>query len=264
MVFRILLAGSTLFSTQLLAAEVDARPPDRLIAIGSKAQLSGADDGWGGSLSWLHFFTPDTAFSLGAEHQKLADAHWTFGSVRGSWSHGESASKFNISGEVNLGSGTEARHDFDYSIAALSLSQSFTRQFSVQFESRQIDIDTTHGNLPKLGVTYLWTPLFVTSVAYARSVGGNLGTELTTARIDSYGRHINFLIGAATGHADPSVINLFPGVHLPARNLKEGFAGIGKVFSGGEVQLLGDYIELADSRKTTISLSFSAYFGHAR
>ena len=53
-------------------------------------------------------------------------------------------------------------------------------KFSVQLEARQIDIDTTHGNLPKLGLTYLWTPRLLTNVSYAHSVGGNLGTELTS------------------------------------------------------------------------------------
>ena len=69
----------------------------------------------------------------------------------------------------------------------LGLSQNLTKKFSVQLEGRQIDIDTTHGNLPKLSLTYLWSPRLLSNISYARSVGGNLGTELTAARIDYYG-----------------------------------------------------------------------------
>ena len=57
------------------------------------------------------------------------------------------------------------------------------------------------------------------------------------------------------------MLNLQPGLTLPARNLKQGFAGVGKNFSRGEVLLLGDYLELADSEKITVTLSFTGYIG---
>lgn len=130
----------------------------------------------------------------------------------------------------------------------------------MQLETRQIEIDTSHGNLPKLGLTYVWTPRVSTNVSYAHSVGGNLGTELTTARVDYAGR-LNLILGGAWGQADANVVNLQPGLSLPAQDLREGFLGIGKTFSRGEVMLLGDYLKLADSEKVTVSLSFTAYVG---
>ena len=36
--------------------------------------------GGGGSLRWLHNFSPDTLIGLGAEHQVLSVSRWTFGS----------------------------------------------------------------------------------------------------------------------------------------------------------------------------------------
>lgn len=247
-----------------LAAEIDARPPDKLTLSGNGSRLTdvGVDeDGYGGSLNYLHYFTPDVIFGLGGEHQSIADSSWSFGSIRAAVGHGDATSRFTVFGEFHYGDGDENNRKFDYQVAVLGLSKSFSSRFSVQLEGRQIDIDTTHGNLPKLGLTYLWTPRLSTSISYADSVGGNLGTEITAVRLDHYGQHVNFLIGGAAGRADPSVLNLQPGVTLPVRDLKQGFIGIGKAFAKGEVQLLGDYLELESSEKVTVTLSFTAYLG---
>ena len=242
-------------------AEVDARPPDRLMVSANGGTLTDADNGYGGAVNWLHYFTPNAVFGAGVEHQAIADARWTFGSLRGSWGTANPASKFTLYGEVNYGGGDDNGRNFDYAVEVLGLSQFLTRNFSVQLEGRQIDIDRTHGNLPKLGITYLWTRRFSTNVAYAHSVGGNLGTELITARLDAFSPFLNFILGGASGQADPTVVTIQPGLRLPARNLKEGFVGIGKTFTRGEIQLLGDYLRLADSEKVTVTLNFTAYLG---
>jgi hypothetical protein len=256
------LAAASFAATSAFAAEVDARPPDRLSFTANGSKFQDTDDrGTGGSLNYLHYFTPDAIFGLGAEHQIIEESNWTFGSLRGSLGFGEPASKFNIFGEVHYGDGDEDGRQFDYGVAVLGFSQSFARKFSVLLEGRQIDIDRTTGNLPKLALTYLWTPRMATTVSYAHSVGGNLGTEISTARIDYYGQYVTLMLGGASGRADPSVINLQPGLRLPAQDLKQGFVGIGKTFRRGELQLLGDYLTLADSEKVTVTLSFTAYLG---
>ncbi len=252
----------TLAPARALGAEVDARPPNRLTLSGNGGRLTEIDeDGAGGSLNYLHYVTPDALFGFGGEYQTIADSEWKFGSLRGALSHGQPTSRFNINAEVNYGDGDENGRRFDYLVAVLGLSQSFGSKFSVQLENRHIDIDTTQGNLPKLGLTFLLTPRLAANVSYADSVGGNLGTQLTSARLDHYGTHVNFLIGAAIGEADPSVVNLQPGLTLPSQDLEQVFAGIGKTFSGGEITLLGDFLQLGDSEKVTVTLSFTAFLG---
>jgi hypothetical protein len=246
--------------TPARASEIDARPPDRLTLIANGSTLTDTDGGYGGSLSWLHYFTPNAIVGVGAEHQTIAEAQFAFGSLRGSWSTGQPSSRFSVYGEVQYGNGDDDGRDFDYGVEVLSLSQALVSKFSVQLEGRQIDIDTTHGNLPKLGITYLWTPYLSTNVAYAKSVSGNVNTELITARLDHYGRSFNFIMGGASGRADPAVLNQ-PGLELPSRDLKQGFIGIGKTFTRCDVQLLVDYLELGDSEKATLTLSFTAYVG---
>lgn len=253
--------ASTLGAAHALAAEVDARPPDRLTLSGSRSTFQDTDDeGGSGSLNWLHYITPDALFGIGAEHQFVEDATLTFGSLRGAWGHGEPSSRFTLIAEAHYGEGDDDGRQFDYAVGVLGISQSLTSKFSVQLETRQIEIDTSRGNLPKLGLTYFWTPRFATQVAYARSVGGNLGTELTTGRMDYYG-YVHLMAGGASGRANPAVLVLQPGVTLPASQSKQGFVGIGKTFSRGEVQLLGDYLEVSGSEKVTVTLSFTAYIG---
>lgn len=260
-----LLAASTLATTSVTAAEIDARPPDRLTLTATDAQFRDSDaSGGSGSVNWLHYFTPNAIIGLGAEHQYVEEARLNFGSLRGSVGRGDAASRLTVYGEVHYGKGDDDGRDFDYAVGALGFSKSFTPKFSVQLETRQFDIDTTQGNLPKLGLSYLWTPRLSTTASYANSIGGNLGTELYALRIDHYGRHLNIMAGGSSGRANPSVLILEPGVVLPASQSKQAFFGLGKTFGIGELQLIGDWLEVSDTEKITITLSFTVYVGSRR
>lgn len=244
------------------AAEVDARPFDKFALSGSGSTFADTDDtGGGGSLSYLHYFTPDFLAGFGVDHTFVEDSKLTYGSVRAAWGRGQSASRFTLIGEYYNGKGDDVGRKFDYQVGVLGISQSLTNKVSVQLETRQIDIDTTHGNLPKLGLTYVWSPRFITNISYADSVSGNLGTQLTSARFDYYGKYVNVLLGGATGEANPAVLVLQPGVVLPASYSNEYFLGFSKPFKRAEVQLLGDLLEVSGSKKYTVTLSVIAYLG---
>ncbi|HWK50971.1 MAG TPA: hypothetical protein VNR40_13850 [Steroidobacter sp.] len=244
------------------AAEIDARPFDKLSLSGSSSTFVDSDtDGGGGSFSYLHYFTPDFLAGAGLDHTYVEKSKLTYGSLRAAWGRGDPSSRSILVGEYYNGEGDDYGRKFDYQVGVLGLSQGITNKFSVQLETRQIDIDTTHGNLPKLGLTYVWSPSFVTNIAYAQSVSGNLGTELTSARFDYYGKHVNLMLGGSTGKANPAVLVLQPGVVLPASYSNQGFLGIAKPFKRCEVQLLGDYLEVSGVEKITVTLSFIAYLG---
>jgi hypothetical protein len=253
------LAAAALVPAGVVAAEVDPRPPDRLTVVGNASTLTGTDGGAGGSLSWLHHATPDAIFGLSGEYQYIEDSSWNFATVRGSLSAGQSPNRFTVFGEMQYGKGDDDGRDFDYAVAVLGLGKVFTSKVSGQIEARYIDIDTTYGTLPKLSLSYLWTRQLLTTVSYAYSIGGNLGTELVTARIDYFGPHMNILAGGAFGSADSTVV--IPGVSLPATDLRQAFIGVGKVFKRGEFQVVADFLELDASEKTTFIVSFTAYVG---
>jgi hypothetical protein len=199
----------------------------------------------------------------GVEYQSIADeAHWRFGSLRGAVTGGEAGRKWSVSGEAHKGSGADNTHDFTYQIVALGGTVPLYRNLSLELEDRQIDIDTAHGNLPKIGLSYVWNPRLQTTISHANSIGGNLGTELTAARIDYYPGNLHLIAGGVRGKADSVVVNLQPGVRVPARRLHQGFLGIGRRFSRVEVLLLGDYLELGSSERVTGTLSVTVPIGN--
>jgi len=230
---------------------------DRLILGANGSTLTGGSGGGGGGVTWLHGFSAGTLAGVGAEHQAIADAHWTLGSVLGAVTLGtESGPRTSFSGEFHGGSGDIAGKRFNYSLVLLGVSRTLTKDLSVQLEERQIDIDTSHGSLPKLGFTYVWNRRLQASLAYAYTVGGNLGTELVSTRVDYFGARAGFLAGGAAGHGAPAVVNLQTGTIVqPALSLKQVFVGVSKPFSRANLQLVLDYLDLAGNKRTTVTLT---------
>ncbi|MGH8231752.1 MAG: hypothetical protein ACRESY_08025, partial [Steroidobacteraceae bacterium] len=205
----------------------DGPSSDQLAISGNGSVLTGHHGGGGGSLAWLHNFTPSTLIDVGGEYEALANSHWEFGSLSASTSFGQAGEKTDIYAEGHEGRGDIGpNHAFDYQVVAAGAVQSLGKHLSVQLEDRQFDIDTSHGNLPKLGIAWALSPRFTTTVAYAYTVGGNLGTKLLSLRFDGAAWRINWLAGAAFGTASPAIVNLETGFVVPSKRLNEGFAGL--------------------------------------
>lgn len=257
---------------------------DRLVFSADGSTLSEGSGGGGGSAGWLHNFSVDTLGGAAVEYQTIANAHWTFGSLTASTTSGPADARLSIYGEVHEGSGdigtnerlvvtdelrgatTEQERQqpifvqelrrFDYSTVALGLIRTFGAHFSVLLDDRQIDIDTTHGNLPKLGMTVVWGPRVQTAVAWQHSVSGNLGTNIGSLRIDGYAKPLNWLIGGAYGQATPAVVNLQTGIAQPGSTMKEAFVGASKTLGRSEVTLVADHLVLAGIKRETLTLSY--------
>lgn len=242
---------------------------DRISVVGSGSTLTGTSGGGGGSLGWIHNFDADSLLTLGAEHQKLGEANWTFGSVSGALTRELGAGRYTFSAEAHEGAGDDGPNALHYHIEAASVTGTYLHRLSVQLEARRIDVETTHGNLPKIGISYLWTQHWQTSVSRADSVGGNLGTHLTTVRVDRYSPVVNLLAGGTYGRASPTIFTL--GIVTPGHILKEGFVGASKTFARRtDVTLTADYLQLSGghddrvfpvSRRVTVTLSFMFRLG---
>jgi len=239
-----------------------AHADDELILSGNGATLTGTNGGEGGSLDYLHSVT-HAVIGVGGEYQRLATSSWEFGSLTGALRGASGDANWSVSGEVDHGAGdTEeavGTHDFGYAVEALGASGTFFKQVTLQLETRQFDIDTTHGNLPKVGLGYLWARTWMTTVSYARSVSGNLGTELATLRIDRFGRVVNLVAGAAGGHVAPPIVNIQTGALGPAPQYREGYVGFTREFPRVDVGLLGDYLTLSGTRRVTLTLTFTVH-----
>jgi len=247
-----------LFASTVAAASSDSS--DRISLSGNGSTLTGTDGGEGGAIGWLHNFDPNTLLTLGAEHQRLGDAHWSFGSLSGAVSTGQGNARYTFSGEAHEGAGDDGSHALHYKIEAVQVTGTYFHQLSVQLEERRIDVETLHGNLPKITLSYLWTQHWLTAVSRADSAGGNLGTQLNSIRIDHFGQHINFLAGGSYGRASPIIIDL--GIVSPGHILREGYLGASKTFAQRtEITLTGDYLNLSGSKRATLTLSFMFHLG---
>ena len=229
---------------------------DRLLFSYDHMSLTDTNGGYGGSLNWLRNVGPSSVVGVGGEYQTIAGSHWAFGNLTGAV--GIPTQKLNVYGEAHLGGGNNGHH-FDYAIVAAGLVRTFASKYSVQLEDRQLHVDTTHGNLPKLGLTVLLSPQWIANASWQHSVSGNLGTNLGAVRVDHYANVLNVLFGGAGGRASPAVVELNPGLVLPGQTLREGFLGFSKRFSRTELQLLGDYLDLSGSVRVTITLTCTVH-----
>ncbi len=266
------LAAACLSSQPAAAADSSALPPpppaapstDSLIFSANGSTLTGANGGGGGSLTWLHDFNSGV-LGVAGEYQRLADAHWSFGSLSGSVNAGDAAAKWTFSGEVHLGSGdislNQGDHHFNYQVEGAGVAGTFGGRVTVQLQAHQYDVDTSHGALPKVGVAVLWTRHLQTTVSYSRSVTGNLGTEIETLQINHYGSAVNWLVGGAAGHVAPAVVNLYTGLTGPAPQLREGYLGLSKSFGRTDWSILGDYLKVAGETRITLTIVCALHVG---
>lgn len=257
-----------------LAADATAAAPaapsapaaNNLVFSANGSTLTGASGGGGGSLTWLHDFSSGV-LGLGGQYQTLADAHWAFGTLSGSVSTGNASAKWTFSGDAELGDGDIGAYQglqrFNYDVEGADISGTFASKLTVQLEGRQYDVDTTHGTMPKAALGYLWTPHLQTTVSYARSVSGNLGTQIETVRVDHYGRSVNWLLGGAAGHVAPPVVNLYTGLTGAAPQYREGYVGLSKAFAGSDWAILGDYLKVANERRITLTIVCTLHVGRS-
>ena len=247
---------------------------DDRILIGLQGEsLTNTSGGGGGSLGWLHNFDADTLAGLGVEHQMLANSHWTFGSINGSKSMGQGNQRYTVYGEAHEGAGNSGDRALNYHIEALGLVGTYYHRLSVSLEDRQFFVDTVSGNLPKLGLSYLWNPHFQSTVSYSYSVGSNLGTRLLSGKLDLFEPGVNWLAGFSVGQATAAVLT--PGAHIegqptsvPGLRVKEGYVGATVPLPSvrSEISLILDYQKLyspfVDSKRFQGNLNYVFHIGH--
>jgi hypothetical protein len=245
------------------AEEPAPAPPsaaeERLVISGDGSRLSQNHGGGGGSLTWLSTLDSGHVVGLGGEYQAIANSHWTLGYLTGSATFGQPSAKLSLYAEAHEGAGDVGTHAFHYSIIDGGVIGTLGR-VSVQLEERRIDIDTSHGHLPKIGLSLRLTQQLLASVSYARSFGGDLGTKLTTVRLDYVSKSFTWLAGGDWGPAAPAVIDLVGQVVKPGPSLREEFLGIGMPLGHTEWLLVGDHQDLEGFKRTTVTLTCTVHF----
>jgi hypothetical protein len=242
-------------------ADPGATGGERLVFSADGAHLSDGSGGGGGSATWLHNLDPDDVIGAGADYEQIANAHWTTGTLSGSFAVGTGSADTHLYAEVHGGAGDIAQRAFHYWLELAGAIGPLASDLSWQLEARRIDIDTSHGNLPKLGLALRATAHLLVSASYMLSAGGNLGTRLGTLRFDYAAAGGSLTAGVSGGRGSPVVINLFEGViqTTPGLTLTEGFAGFGRTLGRTDWLLFGDYQDLAGTKRTTVTLTCTVH-----
>jgi hypothetical protein len=247
-----------------------ATSDDRIAASVDGSTLTGTNGGGGGALGWLHNFDPGTLAGIAVEHQVLADSQWTFGSLNGSKGFGADNQRYNVYGDVHEGAGVDTSHSFRYEIEDAGIIGTFYHKLSAQLEDKRVDVESTHGNLPKAALSYLWGPHLLTTASYQQSVSGNLGTRIESARVDIYAAKMTFFVGAALGPASPAIfdietsaVNKGPRILAPARELHEEYVGLSKPFARWHSELIvsADYLDLSGIARASLTLTYIFHIG---
>jgi hypothetical protein len=196
---------------------------DRIALSANGSTLTGTNGGAGASAGWLHNFDADTLIGVGAEYQALSVSHWTFASLSGAITRGPGDQRYTFYGDAHEGAGDDGPNAFKYRLETLGVTGTYFHRLSATLEDKQVNVEGTHGNLPKVQLAYLWNPRIQTTVSHQHSFGGNLGI----------------------GQASPSLLGTL--LTLPPRNLKEGYVGVIKAFPKlrGELTLIVDYQRLS-------------------
>jgi hypothetical protein len=273
------MAAAVAASLPVISPAAPSGVDDRIAFSANGGTLTDTSGGGGGALAWIHNFNADALAGVAAEHQVIGTGHWTFGSLNGSYTLGPGDERYSLYAEVHEGAGDDGANAFQYRIETLGVFGTYYHRLSLQAEDKQIDIEKSHGNLPKLGISYLLDPHLQASANYSYSLGGNLGTRLTGLRIDGYTSQFNLLAGYTFGQAAPNIL-IFPGgdrstganascllcVTIPARQLHEGYIGVTKPLPQwrSEIGLNADYIDLSGSKRFTATLSYIFHIGGPR
>jgi hypothetical protein len=240
---------------------------DRIALSAQGSSLTGTGGGGGASAAWLHNFDADTLLGVAAEYQALSVSHWAFASLSGAMTRGTGDQRYTFYGEAHEGAGRNGPNAFKYRLEALGVSGTYFHRLSVTVEDKQVNVESTHGNLPKLQLAYLWNPRIQTTVGHQHSFGGNLGTRLTTARVDVYASQMSFLAGAAYGQAAPALLGQLATptgptglITLAPHDLREGYVGVVKSFPQlrSDLTLIVDYQRLSGGQGSVGDVAVSS------
>jgi hypothetical protein len=254
-------AAETAAADASALAPAPAPADQRVMTSGEWSSLTGGIHGGGGAAAWLGSPWPGVQASVGGDYHALGSANWSYASLAAALTGTGAGPHTTLLAEVHEGSGRDAGRSFDYSIVAAGLSRPVLGGLTLQVEDRQIDVETTHANLPKLTATLLVNPHWLAAVAYAHTVGGNIRSDFVSTRVDYQGPDAGLFAGAAAGHAAPAVVILLgaPGTNS---TLHEAFAGGSRSLGRADLLLVFDYMRLGAITRVTVTAACTVHLGH--
>ena len=203
-------------------------------------------DGQAASIDWVHA-RDELIVSGGLTHKSIGAAEWTVGRLGAAV---DVAPRLKLSGEVEWG---PAQWDGvnDTTFRALAqLTYIASDRLFLAFDDQYFDVERSHGHLLSAKLTYLPVRALALETRFSQSAGGNLDTQLVSARLDYFAK-LHPFAGAARGRSSPGVFEVATG---SGDDLRQFFFGIGIPVAGSELTLMSEWLELGDARQQITTL----------
>lgn len=234
------------------ATTTGERASDALLVVGQIDRLRSGIRGGGGSLDWIHVDGDGSTLSGGVASYSLGDSRWTYGRAVGAWRIDE---RLIVEGQANLGAGHSTAMSFDYRVIGAGIDYRVVPEVWLKGEDKFVDIGTSRGHLLRIGALLVPTRRVSFDLGYARSVGGNLRSELKSARVDWLIREARLFTGYTRGRSVPDLFGIDVGNGVPNQALRDWFIGFALSFSRWELTGALDTIDVNASRRRTLTVS---------
>jgi hypothetical protein len=231
--------------TLLLAAGAHAQ--DAVVVSVNADHLRGGNGG-GTSALWV---APRAAGTLvaGATFLSLPGTHWAFATLGGT--HPVSA-RTTLNAEANFGGGSDDRGGFGYLLLRAGVTRELlAKKVYAEAEWLQIDVARQQEGLARLGATWLPAPGLALRASLYRSLTGDGGTTLVTARADYALPRVSLLGGVSGGTANPALLQQSG---TPSTRIREVFGGVA---FGGERRwtIVANAISAGGERRQRLTVS---------
>ena len=219
---------------------------DFLIVSGGFNRVSSGPAGGVTSLDWVHLSGNGKTYTTGAEAHSVGDNRWAFARLSSPLFE---IDRFESRIGASIGGGKTAGERFPYQIYHASASYQATHQFYLTLSEQYLRLGEARGHLIKPGVTIFLNPRLTTELSFARSIGGNIQTQLVSGRLDLAGRPAGFFGGVVIGHTSPEIVRIGFGNETPGQRMREAYFGIRFRFREIEWTVVADFPDLGTNRQ---------------
>ena len=222
---------------------------DIFAVFGEWDHLSTQSEGGRGSIDWLHYTARERTLNLGMSTYAMGGSQWTVGRAGVSFRLG---GRWSFDSQLNLGGGHTTGSTFLYQHYQGRFTYHVSSRVYIKAREEFFDIGDSRGHLLGTGIYLIPFHLISADLAYAHSVGGNLGTEFVSGRFEFDRQTLRPFAGFAAGQAGPEVLGLGVGQNAGARDLREGFLGAVFPLSPAELSVAMDWTQVGNTRRGTL------------
>ena len=248
----LLMVGPGTATAQTVAPAARSASLDTLVANAERTDIAAGPQGGTGSIEWVHTSSRN-AFNAGLISSSIGETSWTYGRAGAMRRPFE---RTTVQGQADVGVGHERQRKYGYRAAQGSIAYELVdNRLALEFQDRYIDVDSSSGNIVKLGLTVLPVrPLSVAAALHA-STNGNVDARSASLKVEAHFGGRAVIGGMSAGRSQPVLLGLSANAAV-AQTLREAFGGVTVPVKRVRVTLLVDSLELGPTRRRSLIMTW--------